>query len=175
VEPCEARALLSGGFAALPISAAAVSAPIIKVIRLNGSLHGTYRENVANPDTGAAYDFKGSGRVSGFGDGSMAGHLHTIGFIAVGRAQGELVLSGARGTITLKLLGPEQHGGPKALPDVFKFTVVAATGKYVNDHDSGTATIVTNPGRNSQAPIGQSQGTFTLVLTSYPVPSTPSA
>jgi hypothetical protein len=171
VERFESRALLSGAIAALPPAAAATSAPLIRFLSLDGTIRGHYHVNDAIPDVGATYVADGSGHVHGVGHAFLTGKLHTIGFIAQGHAGGDFYLAGANGTITLQMTGVEQDQGPKGPPDVFHYTVVSGTGKYVNVADSGTATLVTIPGHAPAHPQAPEHGRFTLVLTSAPTPS----
>ena len=169
LECCESRALLSGGLAAAPVAAAA-DGVIIKLIQLDGTLHGQYHSHAGIPDTGSTFDLHGSGRVQGFGHAFVTGHIRGIGFIALGHAQGTLFLSGVKGTLTLSMTGATQHDGPKGLPDVFSFDVTGGTGAYTNDADKGIATLVTIPGKHAMSGAQTQPGKFTLVLTSPPIP-----
>jgi hypothetical protein len=166
LEQCERRALLSGGIA-LPATAAMVTPiPIEKAVQLDGTFRGKYHRHDKIPDAGTTFDLTGSGHVSGVGQGFVTGHIHTLGLIAQGHAQGKLFLSGVGGTITLKLTGPEQDNGPDGLPDYLHYKVVGGTGKYQNVTDSGVASLVVIPGHSSQHRGDPDHGTFTLVLTS---------
>ena len=100
------------------------------------------------PDTGSIFQFKGGGKISGFGDPTVNGRIHTIGLIAQGHAAGYLILKGGGGTLTLNLIGPEQINGPEGLPDVFAFTTRSGTGKFKHVFDSGSIGLVsTLPGQ----------------------------
>jgi hypothetical protein len=140
-------------------------------ILLNATLRGHYHANPSIPDAGTTYVVSGSGHAHGVGHALVTGELHSIGFIAEAHAQGELFLSGPRGTITLDLTGVEQQGGPKGLPDVFSFTTAGGTGKYSNVHDSGTAIYVGIPAHHSAGASAADHGRFVLVLTSNPNPA----
>jgi hypothetical protein len=162
VEGLEHKALLSGAIGSVPV----LPAPIIKVIHLDGTLRGDYHRRDSTLDKGSIYDLNGSGDVSGVGHAFITGKVHSIGLIAQGHARGTLYLSGANGTITLSLVGPEQDNGPKGLPDFFKYTVTGGTGKYSNVADTGVATLVTIPGHSAAHSGDPDHGDFTLVLTS---------
>jgi hypothetical protein len=166
VEPFESRALLSGAIGAPPVAAAVAAATTVRIIHLDGTIRGRYQVNVSIPDVGATYVTNGSGHVHRVGHTFLTGNLHSIGFIFRGHAQGELVLRGAKGTITLELTGVEQDNGPKGLPDVFSYTTAGGTGKYTKVQDSGIATLMTIPGQSQTTPQALEQGKFTLVLTS---------
>jgi hypothetical protein len=169
LEAIEPRALLSGGIVGLPGATILPSGPA-PFIRLDGTLRGHYHVNPAIPDVGTTYVANGSGHVHGVGHAFVTGKLHSIGFIAEGQAQGNLYLAGANGTITLHLTGVEQQGGPKALPDVFHFTVTGGTGKYHGVEDTGTAIYVGVPVQNAARAHAVGHGRFVLVLTSDPPP-----
>ena len=162
VEGLEHKALLSGAIGSVPV----LSAPIIKVIHLNGTLRGDYHRHDSTPDKGSIYNLSGSGDVSGVGHAFVTGKIHTIGNVSQGHAHGTLFISGANGTITLRLVGPEQDSGPKGLPDFFKYTITGGTGKYSNVADTGVATLVTIPGHSAAHSGDPDHGDFTLVLTS---------
>jgi len=163
VEICESRALLSGGIASPPAVVAMVSHGPARSVRLGATFHGQYQVNGLIPDAGKTYLIAGAGRVHGQGRASVAGSLHSLGFIAQGQAQGDLTVQGARGTVTLHLTGPQQAGF-QPLPGEFRFTTTGGTGKYRGLHESGTATLALTLGQSGAPgqPIGG--GTFTLVL-----------
>ncbi len=172
-EAVEPRSLLSVGLAGAAAAGGTDTPVPAHFLRLNGTFRGHYTASSPIPDVGTTYYPDGSGRVRGVGHAFVTGNLHSIGFIALGQAQGDLYLSGARGTITLHLTGAEQQGGPKGLPDVFSFSVTGGTGKYSNIEDTGTAVYVGMPGKTAAAPNATSHGKFVLVLTSNPNPHMP--
>jgi hypothetical protein len=172
MESCESRAMLSGGFVSAPAAHPAATSPIERAVKLDGILRGNYKQPFEIPDVGSTFDFTGSGQVKGFGHAFVTGQLHSIGFIAQGHAQGTVRLSGVHGTLTLSLTGPVQQGGPAGLPDHFVFKTVGGTGKYRKVSDTGTASLVTIPGSATGQSMGGLGGTFTLRLTSNPIPAT---
>jgi hypothetical protein len=141
---------------------------VTKVISLNGTTHGRYAQNTINPDIGSVASLSGSGKVSGFGKSFVSASLHSVGFIANGSARGTLVMAGPKGTLTLSLTGAITQNGPASLPSRYTFKVVAGTGKFWNAHDTGTVSLRLTP-KNSFGWL--TQGTFSLVLTSAPVPA----
>ncbi len=159
VEACESRALLSAGIGSPPAIVAMVSHHPARSVRLVGTFQGQYQVNGAIPDVGKTYVIAGSGSVRGHVRASVAGSLHSLGFIAQGEALGDLTLQGARGSVTLHLTGPSQAGF-QPLPSQFSFTTTGGTGRYRRIHASGTATLTLTPGTGQPG----EQGTFTLVL-----------
>jgi len=172
LECCESRALLSGGLVSATAAPRLVTQPIMLIVPLDGTFRGHYHQPAGIPDVGSTFDFTGSGHVNKVGHTFVTGHIQTIGLIATGEAQGTLYLAGVHDTITLSLTGPEQHDGPQGLPDYFTFTIIGGTGKYTNATDTGTASLVTIPGYSTAHPNARGDGTFTLVLTSNPIPLT---
>jgi len=172
LECCESRAMLSGGLVSATAAPLVATQPIMLIVPLDGTFRGHYHQHAPDADQGSIFDLNGSGSVKGIGHAFITGHIRSIGLIAQGHAQGTLFLSGVHGTITLSLTGPLQHDGPKGLPDYFAFTIVGGTGKYSNATDTGTASLVTIPGHSTAHPNARSHGTFTLVLTSNPIPVT---
>jgi hypothetical protein len=170
LEAVESRALLSGGAGGALSTAVPISPTPTQFILLNGTLRGHYHANPSIPDVGTTYVASGSGHVHDVGHAFVTGQLHSIGFIAEGHAQGDLYLSGARGTIALHLTGVQQQDGPKGLPDVFSFSVMGGTGKYIGVQDSGTAIYVGIPSHSSAGAQAAQHGRFVLVLTSNPIP-----
>jgi hypothetical protein len=123
---------------------------------LRGTIRGAYTVTNPIPDAGAQYHLSGAGTVRGLGPVTASGTLNATGFVANGRAAGDLTLANAAGTVTLHLVGPVQ-GGFAPLPEHFHFTVVAATGAYQGLRASGTADLRLNP-------QSAAAGTFTLTL-----------
>jgi hypothetical protein len=54
---------------------------------------------------------------------------HSMGFVAQGHATGALTFANGRGTVTVALVGPAQHGFAR-LPQACHFRVAAGTGAY---------------------------------------------
>jgi hypothetical protein len=172
VQGIERRALLSAGLAGSSGSAVVSAPPTETTLHLDGTFRGHYDHHQDNNlDLGTTFDLMGSGHAHGVGRAFVTGAVHTIGNIAQGHADGTLYLSGIRGTITLKLVGPEQDNGPKGLPDYFNYSVVGGTGQYRNVDDSGTASLVVIPGHSPAHAGDLDHGTFTLVLTSNANPT----
>jgi hypothetical protein len=118
---------------------------------LQGVLRGMYTVTRPFPDAGTDYDLTGTGRVHGLGQVTVAGSLHSTGFILHGHAGGTLTLQNDQGSVTLQLVGPTQRGFAP-LPHRFNFTVVDATGGYQGLSASGTIRLNLHP----------DTGTFTL-------------
>ncbi len=166
VECCETRALLSAGLIAPAAVSLVATPPIERLVHLDGVFRGHYMKDRGIPDVGTPFDLTGSGHVTGIKPALVAGHFLTDGFIENGHAEGELFLSGAQGTITLQLTGPEQSNGSEGLPDHFTYKIVGGTGKYAHEVDNGVASLVLIPGHSTTHSGHPGKGTFTLVLTS---------
>jgi hypothetical protein len=91
---------------------------------------------IGNPDSGPKYTFKGTGKTKTLGVFTLKGTIQLPGFIAVARATGTLIITTAKGTITLSLLGPKQ--APGSLPKSFSYSIVKGTGSYVHSKGKGT-------------------------------------
>jgi hypothetical protein len=109
-------------------------------VALNGEVSGRFLLAPGNPDVGSYQTLTGSGTVSPLGQVSASGTIKSPGFIARGRTTGTLDLSNANGSVTIRLTGPLKPGFA-TLPRKFTFKIVAATGQYVGDVDTGTATL----------------------------------
>jgi hypothetical protein len=131
-----------------------------------GQGKGTYTEPFINPDFGHEYQFTGTARFLGVVNARITGSIHTPGFILHGQAVGTFTFTNAKGSVTLKLVGPEQPGF-SALPSVLSYTVEKGTGAYRRLTGSGTLTLKLMPSQT--ATLG---GTFTLTIDSYSVPRT---
>jgi len=142
----------------------AATAPVTPTpVSLNGTLKGNYHvAGKVNPDTGLDYVFSGNGSIAALGHVHVTGNVHTLGNIATGHADGLLVLSTPKGSLTLHLTGPERKGFAK-LPDHFKFKITNGSGKYLHDAGTGTVVVVLDPAGTSATP---QHGTFTMVFVS---------
>jgi hypothetical protein len=158
------------GFAGAATAEAISSHHPIRSIRLNGILHGHYGANAPIPDTGTTYVINGAGHVGGFGQASVTGEMHSLGFIAQGHAQGDISLKKAGGTITLHLTGLVQQAGFQPLPSVFSYGITGGTGKYKGAHGVGSATLTLTPSQNGTGGLPSTGGQFTLILTPRALP-----
>jgi hypothetical protein len=101
----------------------------LNITSLNGVAQGTYSAVRSNPDFGTSYTLKGTINITGLGSYNLAGSVQSLGNVAVGQAQGQLVISNSLGSITLSITGPQQKGFA-ALPGTFSCSVVNATGVF---------------------------------------------
>jgi hypothetical protein len=166
VEAIESRALLSTGIGGASAFGANVSHSTTGSIRLHGTVHGQYLSQSRIPDVGTTYQLTGAGHVGGLGHASVTGEMHSLGFIAQGRAQGDLTLKRAGGTITLHLTALEQQAEFQALPSGFSYEITGGTGRFKAAHGTGTANLTLVPGQGVAGGFPSGQGQFTLVLTS---------
>jgi hypothetical protein len=118
-----------------------------RLLRL-GLVSGTWTNQPTLPDTGKTQDLEGSGVFFSLGQVQMSGRLHTPGFVLQGRTTGTLVLSNARGSITLELVGPLQSGFSPP-PSAFQYTITGGTGAYAGLTGQGTATLLETSGNFS--------------------------
>jgi hypothetical protein len=107
---------------------------------LVGKGHGAFMREFANPDTGSAFQLSGVGHFTGLRNVTIEGALHSVGFVAQGRATGTVTLTNARGSVTLALTGPLQAGFAP-LPGMYQFHVASATGAFNNWRANGTLTL----------------------------------
>ena len=135
LEILEGRLALSGGG-----GTAAISMVKPHHVALNGEVSGKFWLAPSIPDVGPSQALTGSGTVSPLGQVSASGTFRSPGFVARGRATGTFHLSNTNGSVTIELTGPLEPGFA-TLPRKFKFRIVAATGKYVGDSATGTATL----------------------------------
>jgi hypothetical protein len=100
---------------------------------------GTYTQPMIgpghNPDTGTRWDFTGTGKTKKLGTFTLTGSVTGPGFIASARASGKLLITTARGTITLYLHGPPQT--PGTLPSYFSWSIGRGTGAYLHSTGKG--------------------------------------
>jgi len=110
---------------------------------------------------GQRYDLLGSAILSSLGRVTVKGSVDSVGFILHGHAWGTLILSNAKGSVTLRLEGPEQNGFA-LLPGRFTFDVAGGTGSYQHVGGHGTLQLIIAP--------AVQQGTFTLTVGLFAMP-----
>jgi hypothetical protein len=130
------------------------------IIKLNGTLMGTYQKKSGPPDVGIDVSFFGHGKARPLGTADVTGEAHGLGNVASGHASGLVVVSTPEGSVTLKLTGPKQKGFAP-LPDRFSFKITNGSGAFLKDRGHGTLVLVLDP-----AKPGADHGTFTMVLVS---------
>jgi hypothetical protein len=170
VEELETRAvpstvpfLATGASGMLGAHANGNAAPV-----LAGLLTGSYTPSPNLPDAGLQFHLQGGGTVNGMGKVSLTGSLHGVGFVAAGHAGGELVITNAHGSLTLRLEGTLQPGFASP-PAHFYFNVVKGTGAYAHELASGTVDFHYAPSvvplhlRPGEAPP-VAGGTFAITL-----------
>jgi hypothetical protein len=105
-----------------------------------GVVLGTWTTEPTLPDAGRIQDLQGSGVFLWLGRVRISGSLHTPGLILQGHTTGTLVLSNARGSVTLRLTGPPQPGFSPP-PSTFQYTITGGTGAYAGIMGQGTASF----------------------------------
>jgi len=111
--------------------------------RLDGALAGVITSTMT-VDTGPNHHLTGSGRVGALGRVTLSGDEgHGYILIPAGRiGHGTIVLSNARGTVTLALTSTDAKDGPGGLPANYTYTAGDGTGQYAGLADHGTARLV---------------------------------
>jgi hypothetical protein len=99
---------------------------------------GTFTKALGNPDAGSQDQFIGAGKTKSLGKFTLTGHIQTPGFVAHGKAAGQLVLTTAKGTITLSVSGPAASG---SLPTMLNFTITKGTGAYAKSTGKGSVSV----------------------------------
>jgi hypothetical protein len=156
LEQLDDRTLPSGSFAAdgfaaplgtldqslqaLPGAPLVQSGPAQQQLLPIGMVHGSWTTKPTLPDAGTIQELQGSGFFPSLGQVQMSGTLHTPGFIREGRTTGTLVLSNARGSITLQLVGPPQPGFSPP-PSTLQYTITGGTGAYAGASGQGMVTL----------------------------------
>jgi hypothetical protein len=174
VEFLEGMTLLSGSAATVT----AIAVPIISkepliplkpqppaMATFHGKVQGTYVSTDRIPDVGRSWTVSAKGKLSGLGETTVAGTLHSTGFILQGHAGGTLTLKDARGSMTLTLTGPPQSGF-SGLPAKFSFVVTKATGHDRGQlNHTGTVAVSLIPGAAaSGSPSTTQVGKITLTF-----------
>jgi hypothetical protein len=104
------------------------------------------------------YSLRGMVDLAGVGHFEVSGSLHGPSVVELGQLPGgELTFSNACGSLTLRLVGPEQAGFPP-LHERFHYRVTSATGAYSGLQASGELRLALKP-----EPLGMG-GTFTLTV-----------
>jgi hypothetical protein len=128
---------------------------------LAGHGSGSYSADAIQSGAGITYNLRGTADLAALGHVSVTGWVHSVGFLRVGQADGELTFTNNHGSVTVRLVGPEQPGFA-ALPQQFSYRIVSATGayKHLQDHGSLCLTLHAQPTGDVAGP----HGTFTLTL-----------
>jgi hypothetical protein len=133
---------------------------------LEGKGHGEYTNDWIQSGAGVTYHLRGCAELGAMARVQVQGCVHSVGFLAQGRAGGELTFSNDFGSVTIELEGPLQPGF-SPLPHSFHYHVVQATGAYGSLKDQGTLQLTLQaapppfPGAGYYLPH---QGTFALSL-----------
>jgi predicted outer membrane repeat protein len=136
---------------------------------LTGHGSGSYT-STSVPDAGVTYSVQGTADLADLGHVSVTGSLQSVGFIVVGQATGQLIFSNDRGSVTIKLTGPDQPGFAP-LPERFSYQVVSGSGAFAHLSDQGTLSLVVEPPQvapfvivaGEPGPLG-SGGTFEFTI-----------
>ncbi len=121
-----------------PLDLGAIPAVVQHAHPLHGSGAGTYHGPAVTIDAGTSFALTGTADLGALGTFHVTGQVHGVGFLAQGRATGELVLTNAHGSITLALHGSVQPGF-SAVPPELVYSVTGGTGDF--GHLSGYGTV----------------------------------
>jgi hypothetical protein len=111
--------------------------------RFAGSAAGFFQVSQATPTSSLTYVLSGAADVAGLGHVGIGGHIASVSPTQAGIAGGVLRLTNLRGSVTLRLLGPQQAAN-SPLPAHFRYEVISATGVFFNVHTTGTADLTLN-------------------------------
>jgi len=121
-------------------TSSASSASTVACSDLSGKLTGAFTLTSPINDEGRKLSLTGTGSVNG-GSVQMNGVINGLGFVAVGRAAGDITITqSTQGTLVLHLEGPVQSGF-STLPKSFRYTVKSATGVFANVDTTGEAEL----------------------------------
>jgi hypothetical protein len=126
------------------------AAPALTAVVLNPShaLHetgaGHYTSHSLVVDAGLSYTLTRKADLAGLVSFQVSGWVQGLGMVASGRATGQLVLSDARGTITLALHGRVQPGF-SPLPPEFVYSLSGGTGTYQRLRGYGVVALTLTP------------------------------
>ena len=126
---------------------------------LHGAGTGTYLSPRIVVDAGTSFALAGMADLGALGSFRVTGSVQGVGFVASGRATGQLVLSNAHGTITLALHGGVQPGFSQIPPELV-YAVAGGTGDFAHLGGYGTVGVHRVPAPTA---VGQPQtGVVTL-------------
>ncbi len=131
---------------------------------LVGTGTGTYTVDEVHAliaDAGIKYNLQGTATLAQIGETTFTGSATSLGFAPKGNATGQLILTNAKGSLSLTLKGPEQPGGA-ALPKKFEYTVTSATGDFSTLMPKGQFILILKP-----------DGTITCTFGEMPTDETP--
>jgi hypothetical protein len=135
----------------------------------HGGVSGTWTTlPVANPVAGVTEGLNGSGTVAPLGGVQASGTVRLPDATGQGYAAGTMVLTNAKGTVTVSLTGHQPQPGVYPPAGAFDFTISGGTGAYVGVAGKGVAKLTETP------PDKNGVGTFTLTfqgIISMPTPT----
>ena len=144
-----------------PPDAGVLAAVVRPAHPLHGAGAGTYHGPAVTIDAGTSFALTGTANLGALGTFHVTGQVQGVGFLAQGRATGELVLTNAHGSITLALHGAVQPGF-SAVPPELVYSVTGGTGDYSHLNGYGTVGLHTTPTPVAfgQPPVGAVALTF---------------
>jgi hypothetical protein len=128
--------------------------------RLTGVAGGVYGAFTLDNHRGTEYDLAGTGDLAHIGHLQMAGRITTVPTNQAGFASGMIGFFALRGSVTIKLIGPQQAAN-SPLPAHMTYTVIGTSGIYTGMQSTGTVDVTLN----------SAGSTFTLTF--HPTPPTP--
>jgi hypothetical protein len=138
-------------------------------LALAGKVSGTWSDQMRPPDWGNTESLSGAGAVGPLGIVQLSGTLSTPGFILRGYTSGTVVLSNARGSLTVQLKSASPQPGFTAPAAVLHYRIMGGTGAYAGDSGSGVAHLqqtgqILEPGLPAGGPQRVIPRRFTLTF-----------
>jgi hypothetical protein len=122
---------------------------------LAGTVAGTYTVKPKSKDSVSGMTLSAKGSLPAFANLTFSGK--SVGAISNGKATGTLELTGAKGSVLLKITAPVPSSS--ATPTNFDYVITSGTGTFKHVTGKGSVNLTLAPSKK-----GNSTGTFTLVL-----------
>ena len=172
LETLDARALPSAvpTAPADPVPVVVVSAP-----PASHPLHGTGQGGYTDPtfggpvDAGVSHTLHGTVTLQGLSTFDLSGWVGGTGMVLNGRATGHLVLTNAKGTLTVELHGPIQPGF-SPIPSELVYSISGGTGAYAHAKGYGVTNLSFMPYPMPMPPVTPSTTAVPTMPTPVPDP-----
>lgn len=113
-----------------------ITRPVVSIVRVNGTVQGTFSEGMHNPIVGTQEVFQGSGTVHPFGKAQLTGSL--FGGTDSGWVPGGLFeLSIGRRSLLLSLNGRTQAAWTSLQSGTYEFTISGGPGFFAGTYSHG--------------------------------------
>jgi hypothetical protein len=138
---------LLSGVSGMLHESVAITAPMVPVISLSGTVRGLYSANRESSGSATTVSLFASGRLNPLGSTFTSGNLHTPGSLMGVTGNGTLHVRARHGTLTLQLTEVMPSAGSPSSPQQLHFTynVTQATGNFQGDQGTGTVDVSLRP------------------------------